>query len=145
MTRDDRVSMFRAGPLRADLDARTPADQSFVETVRRDLTRYYFLLPRALPTFSDAEASLIVDALNGTIFHPETIGLLWAEIDEAVRNAGLAEKWRVDGAALVSRLRDLSFVEALAIVDAVERFWRGPYRQEGPMRERLLAVGLVKE
>jgi len=141
---DNRVQIFfRDETVKAAIEARQ-ADRSFSETGRRMLERYLYLLQVSMPDFSEAEASLIVDALNGTIFHKETVSLLWAEIEDASRSGGLAEKWQIDGASLLARLRDLTPFEALAVVDAVEQFWSGPYRQEGPMREKLLACGLLK-
>ncbi|MFY9604024.1 MAG: hypothetical protein WAR00_05190, partial [bacterium] len=37
---------------------------------------------------------------------------------------GLDKKWQVDGKALVKKLKALSHVQALALVDAAERFWQ---------------------
>lgn len=104
---------------------------------KRDLERYYALLRQSLPTFSRSEASLIVDALNGTLIEPHTARLLWAAIDDALYD-GLAEKWGVDGLALVARLRRLTPFEALAVVDAAERYWR-----DHEAADALERVGLV--
>lgn len=135
---------FRAGELEPALLARADnEDQRVVsEIARRDLTRYYQLLRMTLPTFAEGEASLLCDVLNGTRLDEHTMTLLWAEISDALAD-GLAEKWEVDGPALVARLRALTPAEAYAVVDACERFWRGPYRQDGPMIDQLRAVGLV--
>lgn len=113
------------------------------ETARRDLDRYYNTLVRSLPKFSVEEASLLLDALNGCISEPHSVQLLWANIADAVQE-GYDKKWEVDGPALVERLRKLSYAECMAVTDAVERFWYGPYRQEGPLEPRLREVGLVK-
>lgn len=134
---------FRAGELQDDLEARTEAGQGLALTAKRDLERYYCQLKLALPTFSEAEASLIVDVQNGTMVEPHTAGFLWANVADALDD-GYAEKWQVDGPALVARLRNLTPFEALAVADACERFWRGPYRREGPLGDALRAVGLVK-
>lgn len=112
-------------------------------TAARDLERYYSLLAAELAgiELSEAEASLVCDALNGTLFEPHTIRLLWAEVDDAIRHDGLAEKWGVDGPALVERLRSLTPGQAYALVDAVERFWLDA---SSPASERLRTAGLVR-
>ncbi len=52
-----------------------------------------------------------------------------AEGYEVVRTPGprggewVDEKWEVDGKALVEKLRGLSDTQALALIDAAERFW----------------------
>ena len=116
-----------------DILSRTekPADVS--QVAKRDLRRYYEGLRRALPTFSEVEATLIVNALNGKRHaDPESMSLLWAEVHE-------------DDPILAERMRSLSYIECTAIIDAVERFWLGPYHQEGPIGARLREVGLVKD
>lgn len=139
---------FRAGPVAPDLAARTRAGTAVGARARDDLERYYRLLARALAgvQLSEDEASLIVDALNGMLTEPHTAHLLWAEIDDAITGDGLAEKWSVDGQALVARLRALTPFAALAVSDAAERYWLDTHLT--PTRdhtERLRAVGLVRE
>lgn len=106
---------------------------------RRDLQRYYHALGETLKTItlSEAEASLVVDACNGILFKSWSVSLLWATVDNAIRLEGMADKWQVDGPALVERLRGLSYCQSLALVDAVERYWQAP---DG---EALRRVGLV--
>lgn len=147
-----RVNFRAIPPLDDRLAERadSPATEAAITVVaRRDLERYYAALARALRdvTLTEAEASLICDAANGTLWEPHTLDLLWAEIDDAIRHDNLAAKWDVDGAELVRRLRDdLTPAERLAVVDAAERFWRlvgdGDARPTG---ELLRAVGLVRD
>lgn len=155
-----RPIQFRAGEVEQDLRKRTtlppegPAGQlpeaseaaRLSETARRDLQRYYVLLSTALARLflSVEEASLICDALNGTWHQAETMSLAWASVSDAIEMGHLDEKWQVDGAALVEKLRRLSTGETFALVDAVERFWTGPYHQEGPIADQLRTVGLVR-
>ena len=141
---------FRPGEVRDDLIARTDdgADDEtgkrLSETARRDLERYYTLLRMSLPTFTVAEASLLCDAMNGTITEPHTASLLWANVADALDD-GLAEKWDVDGEALVRRLRALSPFEQLAVADACERFWRRVGSGSGATpAEMLLNIGLAR-
>ena len=117
------------------------------EVAQRDLARYYALLERELTRIrlSEPEASLIVDAYNGTFWEPHTAPLLWADIDDAIRYDGLDQKWGVDGADLVARLRALAPFALLALVDAAERYWvaagAGDQRSNADL---LRAVGLVR-
>lgn len=140
---------FRAGDLLPALLARTAEDPvegytegALSQTAQRDLERYYALLKLSLPAFSEAEASLIVDALNGSMLESHSGHLLWAEIDDAVRE-GLAEKWGVAGPALVERLRALPPFAQYAVWEAAEVWWNGPYR-EADWGASLRAVGLVR-
>ena len=95
---------------------------------RRDLERYYQALPDEMRDIqlSQDEMSLLRDALNGVLHEPHTYRLLWAGVDDAIRHEGLAEKWHVDGEALVTRLRDMTPGQTMAIIDAVERYWLNP-------------------
>lgn len=143
-----RVS-FRAGDITNALVVRTApepehgvTERGISQTAGRDLERYYALLARSLPTFTEPEASLLVDALNGLILEPHSGHLLWANIDDALRD-GLAEKWGVDGPALVERLRKLPPFAQFAVWEAAERWWNGPYREEDRAAS-LRSVGLVK-
>ena len=138
---------FRAGDALADQLAwrgvqwadNAEAAPSAGNVARRDLQRYYHCIAETLKTIAltEAEASLVVDACNGILFEPWSVSLLWATVDDAIRLEGLADKWGVDGPALVERLRGLSYCQTLAVVDAVERYWQAP---DG---EALRRVGLV--
>jgi hypothetical protein len=138
---------FRAfDSLRSEFAARAGQEGRTIlsNVARRDLERYYHALGETLRTvtLSEREALLICDALNGTLVEPHTAQLLWAQIDDAIRLDGLADKWEVDGPALVARLRTLSYCQALAVTDAVERWWAAGPR--GDRAEALRAVGLVR-
>jgi hypothetical protein len=90
---------------------------------RRDLGRYYALLDAALGTvhLSTAEAALVCDAVGSAA--ADQYAFVWAAVADGIRARGLEAKWSVDGAALIDRLRALSPGQALALADAVERFW----------------------
>jgi len=107
---------------------------------KRDLARYYDLLAVSLPTFTMSEALLLCDALNGVMCRPDT---LWGNIAAACQEQGIAEKWEVDAAALLARLREFSAVESQAVIDAVERAWNtAAYSVD--LKGRVLLAGLVK-
>ncbi len=110
--------------------------------VRRELERYYAVLRDELTRvrLTEGEASLIVDAMNGSITDHYSYNLLWANISDAISLDGLDAKWQVDGAALVEKLRSLTPGAAMAVSDACERFWQDP----NPTGEALRRVGLVR-
>jgi hypothetical protein len=90
-------------------------------TCRTTEQRYRWLLDRALPTFSEAEALAICDALNGVIW-PDLIAV--PLVGENVRAAtGLDVRHGVDQDALADRIGALAPVGQLAVIDAAERFW----------------------
>lgn len=138
---------FRALPeLEAALISRARVhDEPLGSIARRELEQHFFALRASLGevTLTEGEASLIVDALNGILMEPYTMGLLWAQIADAVEMNGDDRKWQVDGPALVEKLRGLTYCQALAVVDAARRWWN----LEGEARtipEGLRAVGLVR-
>lgn len=91
----------------------------------RSLGRYFEILRRELRTLnlSRGEIGMILDVLNGTLFaEPFSIQLLDAEIEDALVD-GYAEKWEIDGPALATKLRNASFAQKVAVVDAAERWW----------------------
>ena len=125
-------SIRLSGQLASDVEQRVDQGPERPSVMRRDLGRYYEALRRALPTFTEAEAELLVADLNNAKHaDPVSIVLIWAEVADT--DPALAEK-----------LRKLSFIECNAIVDAVERFWQGSYHRDGPIGSRLRKVGLVK-
>lgn len=135
---------FRAGPIAPALAARV-AGRNPGDAARSDLQRYYDLLGVALAsvTLEQSEAALIVDALNGTIIDQFAIQLLDASIEDSYHD-GLAEKWNVDGTALLAKVRGWNLLQRAAVCDAVERFWANSYHVEDTSA-RLRAVGLVRQ
>lgn len=107
---------------------RSAEDQ--IAMVGRDAERYYALLARARETmrgmFSAAEVKLIADSCNGTLWTPATMCCLAIGVEDSIVYSGLDGKWGVDGEALLSKLRRLSLVQIMAIVDVIERFWSAP-------------------
>lgn len=113
--------------------------------INRDLERLYTLYDRALREveLTTGEACLVVDVLNGSLMDANTARLLWASVEDGIRLDGLAEKWGVDGKALVEKLKGLNDIQALALVDAGERFWQAP--NEGETKERVRQAFGIKE
>lgn len=135
---------FRAGDMLPELEARVDrggSTGSVHEVAARDLRRYYHCLREELRSvlLTEAEASLICDCCNGTWWEAHTVPLLWANVADGVRLEALDQKWGVDGPALIAKLQGLTYGQTLALVDAVERFWRDP----NPMGDALQRAGLV--
>lgn len=142
-TANDRVSI-RLADLLAPVTARTQAAESLGATAKRDLSRYYNLLERDLAVVAQAltkgEALLLCDLNNGTIWDSVTTTALWAQVADA--DQAQLDAWGVDREALAAKLRALTTSQALALVDAIERWWLLP---DGAARDHpasLATVGL---
>jgi len=109
----------------AELDAR--ADNRS-ERITMDLTRYYRLLEEERSAlrahFLPAELCAIIDVQNGHWYAPRlSHHEITANIEDACRLDGLAEKWSIDGPALGAKLTALDLWQITALADATERFW----------------------
>lgn len=87
------------------------------------------LLPQEVERIglSRDEWRAVADAGNGLYMGPDdptAVRLLWAEVADACRLDGLAERHGIDGAALVERLRALSPLQSLVVAAAIKTFWR---------------------
>ena len=71
---------------------------------------------------SEGEACALCDVLNSTYVDAHGAGMLWLEVEDALED-GLAEKWGIDGPALVEKLKHMPRARLMAIADAVERWW----------------------
>lgn len=105
--------------------------------IGRSLDRYFEALRVARQSLrdnlSEAEISAVLDNLNGCwMAEPVSIRLLWANVADGMEEGGLAEKWKINGPALVTKLKAMSFIEACALVDASERWWNRVAREENP-------------
>jgi hypothetical protein len=76
--------------------------------------------------FSRGEWSYLADCFNGTIFEPRFSNLgdsLAHSVEDQDEFYQTGTKWGVDAAALAVKLRQLSYIEAWAVVTAVSWFW----------------------
>ncbi len=142
-----RMVNFRPGDLAEALSARTQAEEGLGAVAKRDLARYYSMLHVAGQDvrFTHEEARLICDALNG-IWQRDAWAwqTAWAEVaDHVARNRAAAHDGVQDPDTLVQRLREMHPAAKLALVDAVERFWRSQENRDP--REVLADVGLLAE
>ena len=91
------------------------------EIVRRMISRYDELCRRDRPDFSEAEWNVIRAANNGTwLLDSWSPTLIWANVADTDPQA-IPDG--VDQTALAAKLRALTYGQAVAVVDAVERFW----------------------
>lgn len=74
--------------------------------------------------FSDAEWCALRDMLNGTISEPAELirGSLQMAWEDSIED-GLAVKWGVDASLLQEKLVALTYVQEVAVIEAVERWW----------------------
>jgi hypothetical protein len=115
--------------------------------IRRDLQRYYhgcaLTLRRLALTPEDAQ--LLVAALEASDLPATSARFLWAVVEEYIR--GTAEypegtQQRQAALTLVDKLRRISQLDAVAIVDAVE-VYRDFHLHRGDVQQALVLSGLV--
>lgn len=85
--------------------------------------RYLEMLRRApLPKMSEAEINAVRDALNGALPEPAEMirGFAALEVEDALLD-GLADKWGIDGSALVSKLHGLSYAQEVRLIEEIEK------------------------
>lgn len=111
------------------------------------LSRYHLLMGVGLRDIdlSYGEAALIVDCLNGALMRAH-VTFLPAQVSDAIAYDNLAEKWSIDGEALLAKLRQASPLALCAIIDAAERFWENTetYPADEPHELSLKRVGLIR-
>lgn len=75
--------------------------------------------------FSDAEWNALRDMLNGTSSEPAEVirGSLQMGWEDSTED-GIAEKWDVDPSVMQQKLVALNYVQEVAIIEAVETWWR---------------------
>lgn len=101
------------------------AGDSLSGSINRIADRYYEVMRRSRIDLTPAETAAVRDALNGWLAEPAATiaGGPALEVEDALPD-GLAEKWNIDGPALVGKLRALTFAQEVALVDATEQYWR---------------------
>lgn len=142
----ERIYVSMPLSLVSEVESRV-GQKSRSDVVSRDLDRLYSLYRRAIGSLdlTIQEASLILDVLTGSIYDVATAPMLWAAVDDRIRLDRLDEKWGIDGTALVEKLKSLNDVQALAIIDAGERFWYGDKKyQDLPFEEAVKELFRIK-
>jgi hypothetical protein len=134
--------------LNTELHARRCAGAALGSVAQESLGRYFTLLAVELGqiTLSRSEALLLCSVLKGKTIDDlqwprQATHLLVAELCDSASD-GHAERLQVDLQSFTERVRGWTRVQALAVVDAVERFCRS---QDGSDTDVALAlVGLVR-
>lgn len=110
--------------------------------ISQTIERYAVILTRQRAELRKAlsadEQALILDAVNGSLFYSYSIDMLWAEIADACELDHLDQKWNVDGAALVAKVRGAGIAGQAAIIDGAERWWNRVAAGEQPPYSDLL-------
>lgn len=114
----------------------------------RDLKRCYALLNYHLLelTLTADEASLVCEALKDYRFEDdsEQARTIWRRVDAAIQRDHLNQKWSVNS-TFIPKLRALTHLQIIALVDAIERFWvRAQADPDEPLEAKLSRVGLIK-
>lgn len=115
----------------------------------RDLKRYYALLNYHLLEISltAGEANLICEALKIYRFEddPEQARTVWQQVDAAIQQNSLSQKWSVNLETFMHKLQGLNHLQVIALIDAVERYWvREQANPDELLETRLLRVDLLK-
>lgn len=94
------------------------------QIISRDLQRLYSMYERALVLrikLTPEEVLTIADAVIGLIYTPQTVSVLWQEIEDAIKIDKIDKNWNVDGRQLIEKLKNMHEFDLLAILDGVER------------------------
>lgn len=101
----------------------------------RDLTRLYILYNKALQEveLTISEAMIICEALNKTVLDIDKAFDLWLVVENACQLENVHKAWGIeDSEPLVQKLKALSLIKCMAIIDAAEQFWlTSDYSQGG--------------
>ncbi len=116
----------------AELEARTGDErgEGLPTVAQVAIGRYLEVCRRELPRdLGEPEWNLIRDSLNGVWLQeemggPSSIALLQAQIHDSIVLSGAAKGWKVDGEVLLGKISKWSYAQKVAVVDAVERWWR---------------------
>lgn len=139
-----RYSIYAGPPLERLVSERVDDLHPPTTVVNVVADRYLNLLNQHRPQLTADEWMLVFDAQNGALQDETaaTLGQVWRNIASAIQHDGLAEKWAVDEAALLKKLKALHYVEAVALVDTAERFWRLFAHRSITREEALRALGI---
>lgn len=122
----EKFAIYAGEPMAAVLAGHEDARSQRINQVCAD---YRAILADHMPAMTRGEWCAIMDATNGLAIPTEdaanTRRYLWAKVADAPE---LAEKWGIDSAALVQRLRSMTTVELVAACEASRAFWQHPDR-----------------
>jgi hypothetical protein len=87
--------------------------------------------------FTRGELLLMLDVCNGLVLTPGMAGQhLLADVSDGIALDGLAEKWEIDGPALLTKLQALSIFQAHCLEIWCRAFWEQSGKPESVSIER---------
>lgn len=121
----DKFSVSLEPQVSARLERREGARSTVINDT---LERYFWLVDverrQLRQLLSDGEIALICDVLNGVMFaDPHSVNFVSMEVQDGISMDRLDEKWKIDGPALVQKLKGCSYGTMIALVDAVQMWW----------------------
>jgi hypothetical protein len=122
MDNKDRKKPIYLGDPLLKLLASRPESEGLSTRINEVAARYLSIMRHASPQLAAPEWDLLMEATGTWIAKSEDIPHLWMSVDDAIRLEGLADKYKVDGIALVSRLKDYSVAELTAMVERMELY-----------------------
>jgi hypothetical protein len=129
-----KAEIYRTPPFDAAMARGIGETNNRSRRVAQVCERYLELLKRAeLPAFSEPEWMLMRDALDDTAQKPAMlIRGVWMGVDDIIRTEGAADKWGVDGPALIERLKGMSYLQEVALVEEIETWLAAGKRADAP-------------
>jgi hypothetical protein len=132
----NKISIYAGPAVMALLADRRPGERS--GSLNFAVQRYIEIVRRMMPALSMAQWCAVVDCLQGATFDLISLrGIATSLADKP----DLAEKWAIDVVTLVQRVREMKFVELVALADVIERFGDVERLPIDDMRSRLEAAG----
>ena len=108
-------------------------EQQLSGTITNMLNRYFALLHRSTPKFTDRELCALFDALGQSYMaDPHQVQQLPREISAAISTDRLDAKWSVDAESLRNRLDRTSFPDRLSIAEMSAAYWNLTSEDEFP-------------
>jgi len=88
---------------------------------------YKYTIAKFYDLFDVGEMSLLVDSFNATKIMPDAVYLrtatLTAHVRDAIKLDGLAEKWKINGAYLLAKVKHLAPAECYFLMELCNGFW----------------------
>jgi len=95
--------------------------------IERDLNMLYVFLARERKLirgqFTEAEAKLMIDCLNGTIMDQVAIQVIEANFQDGIALDGLDRKWKVDKVSFLAKFDGMSVLRKWALFEIIQDFW----------------------
>lgn len=114
----EKFTIYAGEPLAGVLQGHEHQRSARVNQVCAD---YLALVADLCPALTQGQWLAVADALNSTMVDDDrTLRLAWASVADT---EGLGEKWGIDAAALVERLRALTHPELIALREVLGRWW----------------------